>query len=70
MKKCPECGSEEIKLLKYMEADCIVCRKCGYDECKALEVYPEGRSSQKAKGRYSPYRTGGGQRSTRQAKSP
>ena len=63
MKKiCPQCRSGNVKIVNYMGIKCIVCSKCGYDESKQYEVYPEGKKSQKAKGKYTPYKVGGFER--------
>lgn len=42
-----------------MGVKCIVCNNCGFDESKQYDVYPEGKTSQKEKGRYTPYKAGG-----------
>lgn len=63
--KCPQCGSENIEYYKFMGANCIKCKDCGFDEADELELYPEERGSQKAKGGFSPYKTGGGRRSVK-----
>lgn len=60
--KCPKCSSEDVEIIDYLGVKCRVCNKCGYDETSEYETFPQGRSSQKAKGRYSPYKTGGGHR--------
>ena len=60
--KCPKCGSENIKIVDYMGAKVIVCKKCGYDETEELAIVPEQRETQREKTRYSPYRKGGGKR--------
>ena len=60
--KCPKCSSKDVEIIDYLGMKCIVCAKCGYDESADYDVFPDGRSSQKAKGRYSPYKTGGGHR--------
>ena len=60
--KCPVCKSSNIKLVDYIGVKCVLCLDCGFDERKNYEVFPEEKVSQKAKGRYSPYRTGGGKR--------
>jgi transcription initiation factor TFIIIB Brf1 subunit/transcription initiation factor TFIIB len=59
MKKCPKCGSENIKLVDYAGAKVIVCKKCGYDETEELAITPSQRETQREKRKYSPYRTGG-----------
>ncbi len=56
---CPRCDSEDVKLIKYMESTCVVCQACGYDERDELDLAPEQKVSQKAKGSYTPYKTGG-----------
>ena len=58
-KKCPKCKLNNIKLIDYLGVKCIICRNCGYDESKQYDVFPENKVSQKEKGRYSPYKTGG-----------
>lgn len=60
---CPKCKSKNTKQVKYQGIDCIVCKDCGYDERDKYEVFDSSRVSQKQKGRYSPYKTGGGKRS-------
>ncbi len=59
---CKRCNSTSIKIVNYLGIKCQVCNDCGYDEREAYEVFPEERSSQKAKGSYSPYKTGGPKR--------
>ncbi|MDP3766000.1 MAG: hypothetical protein Q8R04_05800 [Nanoarchaeota archaeon] len=59
MKKCPKCGSENIKFKNYLGIKTIKCNDCGFDESKVYEVYPEEKKSQKAKGKYAVYKTGG-----------
>jgi len=57
-KKCPQCGSLNIQAHKD-DIEFITCKSCGYDEL-IEETFVEGqRTSQKAKGRYTPYKTGG-----------
>ncbi|MFC1732020.1 hypothetical protein ACFL6I_17010 [candidate division KSB1 bacterium] len=63
MKKCPRCGSKNVDDHEYMGAVCIVCKDCGYDEAAELDMYHGHRTSQKAKARHSPYKTGGSSRS-------
>ena len=62
MDKCPKCGSRNIKPYNYLGAKIIKCMDCGFDESKIYEVYPEQKTSQKAKGKYTVYKTGGSQR--------
>ena len=53
--KCPKCGSLEVGVENYLGVDCILCKDCGYDECKELEVYPEEKTHTDR----PVYRTGG-----------
>ena len=62
MTQCPKCGSKDVKLLSYLGINVMKCSKCGFDERVVYDVYPEQKTSQKAKGNYSPYKTGGSQR--------
>lgn len=62
MSKCPKCGSKDIKLISYLGIKAIKCKNCGFDESSVYEVYPEQKTSQKAKGRYTVYKKGGSQR--------
>ena len=59
MDKCPKCGSKNIKLYNYLGAKVVKCSNCGFDESNIYEVFPEEKTSQKAKGRYTVYKTGG-----------
>jgi len=61
-KKCPKCMSSSIKIINYMGIKCVVCDNCGYDGSKQYDVFPEEKKSQKAKGRYTPYKSGGSKR--------
>ncbi len=66
MKKCPVCSSVNVEIVNEDNRDYIVCKKCGFDSrFEYDEMYPEERSSQKAKGRYSPYKRGGGRRTVK-----
>jgi len=60
--KCPKCGSKDVKLYGYLGIKAIKCNNCGFDERNVYEVYPEEKKSQKAKGEYAVYKTGGSQR--------
>ena len=62
MRKCPKCGSKNIKLYNYLGAKVVKCSSCGFDESSVYEVYPEQKTSQKAKGKYAVYKTGGSRR--------
>jgi late competence protein required for DNA uptake (superfamily II DNA/RNA helicase) len=58
-KLCPKCKSRNIDLISYIDIKCIVCKNCGFDESKQYDVFPEEKVSQKEKGRYTPYKSGG-----------
>ena len=60
--KCPKCNSSKIKIFQYLGVKCVVCDNCGYNESQQYQVYPEEKTSQKAKGRYTPYKAGGSRR--------
>ena len=60
--KCPKCNSSKVKTVEYLGVKCIKCDNCGYNESQQYEVYPEEKTSQKAKGRYTPYKAGGSRR--------
>ena len=60
--KCPKWSSDDVDIVDYMGAKCIVCKQCGYDESEELAVYPEERSTQRDKEAYNPYKSGGAQR--------
>ena len=60
---CTKCKSKNTKQVKYQGIDCTVCNDCSYDERDKYEVFEEGKTSQKEKARYSPYKAGGGKRS-------
>lgn len=49
-----------------MGVKCVVCSNCGYDESKQYDVFPEEKKSQKAKGKYTPYKVGGFKRTKKQ----
>ncbi len=61
---CPRCFSENITEVEYMGVRCVVCHNCGYDERNYYEVYPEERTNQKQKGKFTPYKVGGSRRTT------
>lgn len=60
--KCPQCKSAKIKMIDDNGVSFIQCLQCGYDELEDDDTFPETRTSQKAKGQYSPYKTGGSKR--------
>ena len=49
-----------------MRVKCVVCSNCGYDGSKQYDVFPEEKKSQKAKGKYTPYKVGGFKRTKKQ----
>lgn len=57
--KCPKCKSENVKLVRYRGINLRVCKTCKFDEAAEFEADLGSKTSQKAKGRYTPYRTGG-----------
>lgn len=65
MRACPKCKSRNVKTIRYRGVDCIVCDGCGLDERDIYEEHAGERRSQKAKGRYSPYKAGGKGRAKR-----
>ena len=62
MRKCPKCGSYNVEPYMYQSAEVIKCSDCSFDEGAEFEQYPAEKTSQKAKGSYTPYKTGGSQR--------
>ncbi len=64
-KNCPKCGSKDIEIEPYMDLNCILCKQCGYNEANQYEIYPENKASQKAKGKFTPYKAGGGKRTVK-----
>ncbi len=62
MKKCPRCGSTDIRLKGFMGIETIECSNCHFDESRIYDVFPGEKPNQKVKGRYSPYKAGGSQR--------
>jgi ribosomal protein S27AE len=57
-RKCPKCGSEDVEF----DFDKLLnCKKCSYSESED-EINIDERSTQSEKRAYTPYRTGGGQR--------
>lgn len=61
-KKCPECNSENVRFITKDGKKHLVCNHCIYDETEEFDVYPEEKTNQKEKGRYSPYKAGGPKR--------
>ncbi|MBI2546477.1 hypothetical protein HYV81_04825 [Candidatus Woesearchaeota archaeon] len=62
LRRCPRCGSLNVKIVNYQGIPILVCQACGYDESATYDEFPVTRSSQKAKGSFSPYKAGGGRR--------
>ncbi|MBI2656695.1 hypothetical protein HYX03_03075 [Candidatus Woesearchaeota archaeon] len=62
MRKCPKCSSADVKFYNYLNVKALRCNNCGFDEATVYEVYPEQKTSQKAKGKYTIYKKGGSQR--------
>lgn len=62
---CPRCSSEDIKFASYLGKQFLVCNKCQYDERELYDVFPEERTSQKAKKEFSPYKSGGAKRTVK-----
>ena len=59
MNRCPRCKSDDVKEVDYMGSIMLVCGNCGYDERQTYDVFPESKTSQKAKKEFSPYKSGG-----------
>ncbi|MEK6969743.1 MAG: hypothetical protein AABW48_04920 [Nanoarchaeota archaeon] len=57
-RNCPKCNSSNVKVIEEEGIFFIVCNSCGYDELEA-DFFPEDRSSQREKNKFSPYKTGG-----------
>jgi phage FluMu protein Com len=60
--KCPKCGSINVTYTHYMGIECVICKSCGFSEEEELNLTPEYKTSQKQKGKYTPYKTGGSRR--------
>lgn len=59
---CPRCRSANIRIVDYLGMSCIICNDCNYDERQQYDLYPEEKTSQREKGRFTPYKVGGGRR--------
>ena len=59
MHKCPKCDSYNVMPYLYQSVEVIKCGDCGFDEGSVYGVYPEQKTSQKAKERYTKYKIGG-----------
>jgi len=64
-RRCPRCGSFNVKIVNYQGLPMLICLNCGYDESISYDEFPVTRSSQKAKGQFSPYKAGGGRRASK-----
>ncbi len=62
IRTCPKCGSKDNTIAEYQDIPCMTCKKCGYDERDLYDIVPNERTSQKAKGEHTPYKTGGAKR--------
>ncbi|HLD00995.1 MAG TPA: hypothetical protein VJC39_04575 [Candidatus Nanoarchaeia archaeon] len=60
---CPECKSKNVEIVADDGLDFLKCSDCGLNELEGDEVLPGQKTSQREKGRYSPYKTGGQGRS-------
>ena len=65
MKKCPKCGSDNVKIYSYLGIKTLKCGSCGFDEAAVYEAVPEQNASQKAKGRFNVYKAGGSRRTAK-----
>ena len=65
MNKCPKCGSDNVKLYNYLGVKTIKCSNCGFDEASVYDDVPEQKTSQKAKGKYNIYKSGGSRRTVK-----
>jgi hypothetical protein len=61
---CPNCDSDNIEIVRYMDEKCLICNDCGYDEREHYDVMPD-ESQRPLKDRWSPYKAGGPRRSQR-----
>lgn len=59
MKMCPVCSSDDVKIVRYMNVECLICRDCGFDERDEYDVVPVERTHPEDKMNYSPYKHGG-----------
>ncbi|HIG92902.1 TPA: hypothetical protein HA242_03945 [Candidatus Woesearchaeota archaeon] len=59
MHHCPKCKSPGVNITYHNGIPFLHCRHCGYNELAEEDTFPEDRTSQREKGRYSPYKTGG-----------
>ena len=62
MRKCTKCSSYNVEPYIYQSAEVIKCNECGFDEGEGLEQFPTEKTSQKAKGNFTKYKSGGSRR--------
>ena len=62
--RCVKCGSFDVSVTEEEGLSFIKCNKCGFDELEE-GYFSAGKTSQKEKGKFSPYKAGGKQRSRR-----
>lgn len=62
MRKCPKCSSYNVEPYIYQSAEVIKCNECGFDEGDEMEQFPTEKTSQKAKGNFTKYKSGGSRR--------
>ncbi len=65
IRRCPKCGSTNVKLGEYQGIEVVICPMCGFDESRIYDEFPEMRTSQKAKAQFTPYKAGGGRRTSK-----
>ncbi len=64
-KKCPVCGSLEIKIIDQEGTAYIQCLKCKFNEMDEYDIYPEERTAKSSGG--SPYKRGGSLRTQKRS---
>ena len=60
--ECPKCFHSHARQINYRGIECCVCPKCSYDERDQYDESAGEKTNQKAKGNFSPYKTGGPKR--------
>ncbi|MDP3990442.1 MAG: hypothetical protein Q8Q01_04525 [archaeon] len=58
MHNCPKCKSTDVTVLEEDDLLFIECNKCGYSDLEDIENLNK-KTSQREKAKYSPYKTGG-----------
>ncbi len=58
MPHCPKCRSSDVKI-KEGGLAFVHCNRCHYDELEEEVAEESSRSTQREKGKFSPYKTGG-----------